>query len=150
MRDRLRYRPFVREKFPTQRASNTENISMWWRHHEYLPMWFVCIRVSPGTFLGYLIHYVDMCAQPLACAIGVLISIKRTTIAPDSHQQTTKTRRYRHLKQTTTRDNASDGMWIRKQRKNMVVVGARIEFQPSLWCKVVGCGPFSCLCDFQY
>ena len=26
---------FVRGKFPAQMASNAENVSIWWRHHEY-------------------------------------------------------------------------------------------------------------------
>ena len=25
----------VTGEFPAQRASNTENVSIWWRHHEY-------------------------------------------------------------------------------------------------------------------
>ena len=27
----------VTGEFPTQRASNAENVSIWWRHHEYRP-----------------------------------------------------------------------------------------------------------------
>ena len=27
----------VTEEFPTQMASNTENVSIWWRHHDYIP-----------------------------------------------------------------------------------------------------------------
>ena len=28
--------PPVTEEFPAQRASNAENVSIWWRHHELL------------------------------------------------------------------------------------------------------------------
>ena len=29
----------VTGEFPTQRASNVENVSIWWRHHEYVRPW---------------------------------------------------------------------------------------------------------------
>ena len=30
-------------EFPAQRASNAENVSIWWRHHVHL---FVCVQIS--------------------------------------------------------------------------------------------------------
>ena len=29
-------------KFPAQRASNAENVSIWWRHHDSICVWFCC------------------------------------------------------------------------------------------------------------
>ena len=36
--------PPVTGEFPSQRASNAENVSIWWRHHE---KWLQCIRNYP-------------------------------------------------------------------------------------------------------
>ena len=46
----------VTGEFPTQRASNAENVSVWWRHHEfqkYSPGWHVSLLHI--FFLDYLI-----------------------------------------------------------------------------------------------
>ena len=33
-------------KFPAQRASNVENVSIWWRHHDYLAGVFYVILLQ--------------------------------------------------------------------------------------------------------
>ena len=35
-------------EFPAQRASNAENVSIWWRHHE--SFWVSSLAMSPHTF----------------------------------------------------------------------------------------------------
>ena len=35
----------VTGEFPTQRASNAENVSIWWRHHEHIDQWPTLINV---------------------------------------------------------------------------------------------------------
>ena len=45
--------------FPAQRASNAENVSIWWRHHEssiQLKLWFLYIRTLGGG--GYLFKHI--------------------------------------------------------------------------------------------
>ena len=49
----------VTGEFPEQRASNAENVSMWWRHHEssiQLKSWFLYIRTLGGG--GYLLIHI--------------------------------------------------------------------------------------------
>ena len=47
----------VTGEFPTQRASNTENVSIWWRHHKHIgsrglnKMADICWRYFQSTFL---------------------------------------------------------------------------------------------------
>ena len=44
----------VTGEFPAQRASNAENVSIWWRHHDFLRM---CYRLPmAGTEILYLVH----------------------------------------------------------------------------------------------
>ena len=38
----------VTGEFPSQRASNAENISIWWRHHDHREGWLCTGRVTPG------------------------------------------------------------------------------------------------------
>ena len=34
------------DEFPAQMASNVENVSIWWRHHDLLvPKWFICVSL---------------------------------------------------------------------------------------------------------
>ena len=39
-------------EFPVQMASNAENVSIWWRHHDTLLKWPVSRQVSDGQLLG--------------------------------------------------------------------------------------------------
>ena len=48
-------------EFPAKRASNTENVSIWWRHLVHLisvkgGCWEICL-LTPCTFLGKTCHY---------------------------------------------------------------------------------------------
>ena len=45
-------------EFPAQRASNVENVSIWWRHHDYLCFVVLCCngifyQYPLGLFYGY-------------------------------------------------------------------------------------------------
>ena len=44
-------------EFPTQRASNTENVSIWWRHHEWNTM-----RVTIVYSLSFKCFYTGSCS----------------------------------------------------------------------------------------
>ena len=47
-------------KFPAQRASNAENVSIWWRHHEdgeYSTWYQVCTRLDTGRFYSYPLRF---------------------------------------------------------------------------------------------
>ena len=39
----------VTGEFPAQMASNAENVSIWWRHHDLLPIWRQGICISAVT-----------------------------------------------------------------------------------------------------
>ena len=43
-------------EFPSQRASNAENVSIWWRHHEYLlsPTQYILSAQSLQEILKYV------------------------------------------------------------------------------------------------
>ena len=42
--------PPMTDEFPSQRVSNAENVSIWWRYHEYLPHWsLVGVMELDGT-----------------------------------------------------------------------------------------------------
>ena len=67
----------VTGEFPTQRASNTENVSIWWRHHKHIgsrglnKMADICWRYFQSTFLfGQIfifIKNVQLFSQHSAC-----------------------------------------------------------------------------------
>ena len=75
--------PPVTGEFPAQKASNAENVSIWWRHHvQYLTLneltnsrvtqcvcWMTCSAPSGAevcTFLFWMVH----CGMPGRCAVG--------------------------------------------------------------------------------
>ena len=49
----------VTGEFPAQRASNAENVSIWWRHHVSTGPWALSpsAKLYPGTDLNYMINY---------------------------------------------------------------------------------------------
>ena len=53
----------VTSEFPTQRASNTENISIWWRHHEMVLLCFVSLWL----------HY-QLIMQPFYAVLTMVIA----------------------------------------------------------------------------
>ena len=55
----------VTGEFPAQRASNTENVSIWWRHHEYRVI-LDCetsIKYAVSTLASPIVLHIDFCPQ---------------------------------------------------------------------------------------
>ena len=68
--------PPVADGFPSQRASNAENVSIWWRHHD-----FPCIR--------YALGYVVLC---FFCGCNIVGSEHLWSIFPYSSRCVSKIR----------------------------------------------------------
>ena len=47
----------VTSEFPAQRASNAENVSIWWRNHDLWRAWFRQPHTSPHSFNDLRIRY---------------------------------------------------------------------------------------------
>ena len=52
-------------EFPTQMARNAENVSIWWRHHEFACHWGVQRTVNESFKDGKGIHWARVCSQSI-------------------------------------------------------------------------------------
>ena len=59
----------VTDEFPAQRASNTENVSIWWRHHGFSYSLFVNTALNAMTHFN--ISGIKMCSSIYICACWV-------------------------------------------------------------------------------
>ena len=58
-------------EFPAQMASYAENVSIWWRHHEILPMSFRAISLTPEAIMRQpRCQASKMCSKELKCLDG--------------------------------------------------------------------------------
>ena len=44
----------VTDEFPAQKASNAENVSIWWRHHSNTAIWFYDAQYILGKFESHI------------------------------------------------------------------------------------------------
>ena len=67
----------VTDEFPTQTASNAENVSIWWRHHanqnfkeEIKHLLWICLLHSPINFVLEILQVqsVDHCLRSVHCS----------------------------------------------------------------------------------
>ena len=72
----------VPSEFPAQRASNVENVSIWWRHHGIWILW-----VLSTTFVFYIFLLMFFVGNKVTCTMNGMDRCLHETTIIDSYKQ---------------------------------------------------------------
>ena len=78
----------VTSEFPTQMASNAENVSIWWRHHDWIPPLKTCdVKLFVSMMLAWA-RFLSQCMRIGYCVLAwyLLLTISSDSLRSLRHQ----------------------------------------------------------------